>query len=95
MIISKSNRWKIAYITLVVLCTFYITGYFVTTETFQGQSGNDVMDFRLFNSKLHYTFFLPIIKIEEIVKTKETSNYFFYGHIKNGASLPPSRDKEK
>ncbi len=86
----QRNAATIAFIGLFLIL-LYVTAYFETTEIFQGQMGKDVTDFRLFNSKTHYLFFIPIIKLEEVIRTKESLDYFFYGHIKNGASLPPER----
>ena len=67
----------------------YIGTYFATTEIFNGQVENDLMDLRLFESPIHMSVFRPLILLEEYLRS--TSEIEFYGHIKNGASLPPPR----
>ena len=92
----KSQHTYVLIIFVSVAIIIYLICFFETTDIFHGQFQEEKMDFRLFNSKPHYILFLPIIKIEEIIKTEEKNNYFFYGHIKSGASLPPPRnDKNK
>jgi hypothetical protein len=79
----------------VCLLSAYVICYFITTEVFRGQLGDDKMDFRLFSSRWHYGVFTPAIRFEEWFRTREQAKPTFYGHIRNGASLPPGRDPEE
>lgn len=90
MIRAIPSRTKAAIIIACLALGGYLASYFATTEIFKGQIQNTNMDFRLFNSPSHRTVFLPLILLEEKFRSGEKIE--FYGHIKNGASLPPARD---
>ena len=67
----------------------YVVSYFATTEIFNGQFGGVSMDIRLFDSPSHEAAYLPLISLEERIRSG--SELEFYGQVRNGASLPPPR----
>lgn len=94
MKISKKQMVLISSIASALLL-IYICSYFMSTEMFYGQFGEDIIDIRLFKSKSHYAIYWPCVQIEEIMKTDRKSDYRFYGQVHSGASLPPERDVVK
>jgi hypothetical protein len=86
---ALTRRQKAAILVTAVTLCCYIGSYFATTEIFNGKIENDLIDLRLFDSAKHMAVFRPLILIEEQLRT--SSEIEFYGHIKNGASLPTER----
>lgn len=89
MKLAISRRNKVLITVFSVTLFGYISSYFATTEIFQGKFEDDLIDLRLFESPDHMAVFRPLISLEEHLRSN--SEIEFYGHIKNGASLPPAR----
>jgi hypothetical protein len=86
---APSRRTTAAAIVACIALGGYVGSYFATTEIYHGQFDSMSMDFRLFNSSSHKAAFLPLVSLEE--QLRSGSEFEFYGHVRNGASLPPAR----
>jgi hypothetical protein len=85
---TPSRRTIASAIVVCILLVSYVSSYFATTEIYHGQFDSKSMGFRLFSSSSHKTAFLPLVSLEE--RLRSGSNFEFYSHVRNGASLPPA-----
>ena len=85
------NKKVFTLLFLSLIVVLYVVTYFITTSVFEGSFETDEIDLRLFSSNIHYKFFKPMILVETSLRSIGKEDREFYGHIMNGASLPPSR----
>ena len=71
-------------ITGTALLLGYISGYFWVSEIHQGLFQGTPIKHRLFHRGWEERFWAPLLQFEKWVRQDE-----FYGHVPNGASLPP------
>jgi hypothetical protein len=70
---------------LVLALTVYVALYFRYSKVYHCQLGIDQMTLRVFKRSSAMWVCSPLLKIEQALRREE-----FYGHIANGASLPPA-----
>jgi hypothetical protein len=89
---AHKRRSKILALSLIVLLSSYVGGYFFTTEVFRGRLGDTHYRIRLFHSVWHKRIFSPLLTVEQQLRPAEPE---FSGQVHSGASLPPPDDDEK
>jgi hypothetical protein len=76
--------WTLSLLAVPVL---YVAAYVLSTEVFCGRLGDTRYRFRLFRSVWHQRIFTPLLSTESALRPADPE---FYGHVRNGASLPPA-----
>ena len=79
---SQVKRVAVGF--MAVLWCLYVAGYFGRTEIYAGEFQGSIITFRLFDHELERKVWTPLLAVEGAIRHGE-----FYGHTKNGASLPP------
>jgi len=82
---------KYALSIVAIALTAYASVYFFCFETSHTKFLGDYYKIRLFSNKYQLMLWYPLIKIEGAFTPKDV---MFYGHVRNGASVPYDTDEE-
>src|SRR5262245_31300665 len=86
---SEILLWSLSPLGLLGI---YLAVYLLSTEVFHGRLGSTRYRLRLFRSEWHQRMFVPLLATERQLRPPDPE---FYGHVRNGASLPPHDEDEK
>ena len=84
---SRSG-WVLSPLALLAV---YLAAYLLSTEVFCGRLGGTRYRLRFFRSMWHERIFMPLLTMERLMRPADPE---FYGHVRNGASLPPPDEDE-
>lgn len=89
---QPGHRALAGFLSPLALLAVYLAVYLLSTEVFHGRLGGTRYQLRLFQSVWHQRFFTPLLTTEQWIRPADPE---FYGHVRNGASLPPPDEDER